>query len=215
MKELIPQDEYGVFADMKDTPRCTSLKVAEYFGKRHNDVLRAIERLDCSDEFNQRNFALVKYKDAKGESRPMYTMTRDGFTFLAMGFHGIKAAYFKEQYITRFNEMEKFIFTLVDARDQFPLLTANIKLMYDNPRPYHFSNECDMINRIVIGMTAKQFRESHGLQNGQSIRPLLSKEQLDKLDTLQKIDIGLLVSTPDYGQRKRYLEWYMAKALTA
>jgi len=31
------------------------------------------------------------------------------------------------------------------------------------------------------------------------------------LDTLQKVDIGLLVSVPDYEQRKRYLEWYKLK----
>ena len=28
---------------------------------------------------------------------------------------------------------------------------------------------------------------------------------------LQTVDIGLLISTPEYDQRKRYLEWYYAK----
>jgi phage regulator Rha-like protein len=36
-----------------------------------------------------------------------YTMTRDGFTFLAMGFTGKKAAGFKEAYIQAFNRMEQ------------------------------------------------------------------------------------------------------------
>jgi hypothetical protein len=31
------------------------------------------------------------------------------------------------------------------------------------------------------------------------------------LETLQKVDIGLLLSVPDYEQRKRYLEWYKMK----
>jgi hypothetical protein len=35
-----------------------------------------------------------------------YNMTKDGFTFLAMGYTGSLAARFKEAYITRFNEME-------------------------------------------------------------------------------------------------------------
>ena len=30
MKELIPANEYGIFADMKETVRVNSLKVAEY-----------------------------------------------------------------------------------------------------------------------------------------------------------------------------------------
>ena len=37
----------------------------------------------------------------------MYYMTRDGFTFLAMGFTGKVAARFKEAYIEAFNEMER------------------------------------------------------------------------------------------------------------
>lgn len=87
----------------------SSLMVAEYFGKRHCDVLRSISMLECSTEFNQRNFASVTYQDAKGEQRPMYYLTRDGFTFLAMGFTGKVAAKFKEAYINAFNEMEELL----------------------------------------------------------------------------------------------------------
>ncbi len=38
MKELIPKDDFGVFADMKDTARVDSLFVAEAFEKRHSHV---------------------------------------------------------------------------------------------------------------------------------------------------------------------------------
>ncbi|WP_428029530.1 Rha family transcriptional regulator [Ancylobacter sp.] len=41
------------------------------------------------------NFELVDYRDAKGELRPAYEMTRDGFTLLAMGFTGKPARAFK------------------------------------------------------------------------------------------------------------------------
>lgn len=87
----------------------SSLVVAEYFGKAHKDVLRAIKSLDCSGLFNQRNFAPVEYVDKKGEKRPMYYLTRDGFTFLVMGFTGKVAAQFKEAYINAFNEMEEML----------------------------------------------------------------------------------------------------------
>ena len=100
---------------------------------------------------------------------------------------------------------------MVETRTQFPLLTDNIKLLHENPRPYHFSNECDMLNRLVLGKTAKQFRQEHGLQKGESIRPYLTAEQIELLDILQKVDIGLLVSVPDFEQRKRHLEWYLHK----
>ena len=211
MKELIPKDEYGIFADTHDTARVDSLFVAQAFEKRHDNVLKDIRELDCSDTFRLLNFEESSYRNEQGKKQPAYCMTRDGFVFLAMGYRGKKAAEFKELYIRRFNEMESFIRTLVSARQEFPLLTANIKLLHDHPRPYHFSNECDMLNRIVLGLTAKQFRLANGIEKGKSIRPYLSDSQIMMLDTLQKVDIGLLVSVPDYEQRKRYLEWYKLK----
>jgi Rha family phage regulatory protein len=216
MKELIPKDEYGVFADAKDIARVDSLFVAEFFEKEHFHVLRDIAKITdtksgLSEEFTASNFEPSTYKDKTGRKLPCYCMTRDGFTMLVMGYTGAKAMRFKELYIRRFNEMESFIKTLVSARQEFPLLTSNIKLLHENPKPYHFSNECDMLNRIVVGMTAKQFRTANGIEKGKSIRPYLSDEQITMLDTLQKVDVGLLVAVPDYEQRKRHLEWYKLK----
>ncbi|ECZ6617465.1 transcriptional regulator [Salmonella enterica] len=84
----------------------TSVAVAEYFRKMHKDVLKKIDNLDCSAEFNERNFAPVDYTDAKVEKRPAYQITKNGFVFLVMGFTGKKAAAFKEAYIAEFDRME-------------------------------------------------------------------------------------------------------------
>lgn len=86
-------------------PITTSLKVAEAFGKRHDNVLRKLESLECSKEFNALNFEAVEYVDPKGEKRPAYEMTKDGFIFVVMGFTGKQAAAIKEAYIKAFNEM--------------------------------------------------------------------------------------------------------------
>jgi phage regulator Rha-like protein len=45
MKELIPRDKYGVFADTKDIARVDSRFVAQFFEKHHRHVLRDIERI--------------------------------------------------------------------------------------------------------------------------------------------------------------------------
>jgi Rha family phage regulatory protein len=211
MKELVPKDSYGLFADGNDTARVDSLFVAKFFNKDHNHVLRDIENLDCSNEFHQSNFGQISYKDTYGRKQKAVAMTKDGFTFLVMGYRGKKAAKFKEMYIRRFNEMEQYIKTLVSARKEFPLLTENIKLLHENPKPYHFSNECDMINRLVIGMSAKQFRQANGIENHGSIRPYLTAEQIKLLDTLQKADVGLLIAEPDFEKRKQYLQDYLLK----
>lgn len=103
-----------------EVPKTTSLVVAKFFGKRHADVLRSISKLDCSEEFSKRNFALViesmTYNDNKGASQDKdtkridhYMMTKDGFMFLVMGFTGKQAAKLKEAYINEFNRMSDIL----------------------------------------------------------------------------------------------------------
>ncbi len=88
-------------------PMVSSLKVAEHFGKRHKNVIRAIKSLDVPEDFKRLNFEPVEYVDRKGEKRPAYLMTRDGFVLLAMGFTGRKAMEWKIRYIEAFNAMER------------------------------------------------------------------------------------------------------------
>lgn len=91
-------------------PTTTSLIVAEVFGKEHKAVLRAIRSLDCPPDFHERNFAPMEVEVQIGLGKvrkdPAYRMTRDGFTFLCMGFTGKEAARWKVAYIEAFNRME-------------------------------------------------------------------------------------------------------------
>jgi len=92
-----------------DQPTTTSLKIAEYFGKLHKDILRKIETLETSQDFTERNFTPSSYIDNSGKSNPMYQITKDGFTLLTMGFTGAKALKFKVDYINAFNKMEQIL----------------------------------------------------------------------------------------------------------
>ncbi len=82
----------------------TSLIIAEVFEKRHDNVLQDIKKLECSDEFRLLNFQERDYVDSRGKTQPMYIITRDGFSFLVMGYTGKKAAEFKEKFIKSFNK---------------------------------------------------------------------------------------------------------------
>lgn len=190
-----------------------SLFVAEVFGKKHYNVLRDIARITesksgLSEEFTELNFEFSTYRDAIGRKLPRYLMTRDGFTMLVMGYTGQKAMHFKELYIQRFNEMEQCVRSLLSARQEFPMLTDMICRLHESPKSYHFSNECDMLNRIVLGMSAKQFRLANGIEKGQSIRPYLTAQQIHALDRLQHLDYGLVYSCPDFQQCKQLLMTY-------
>ncbi len=92
----------------------TSKVVSDVFKKAHRKVIRDINELDCSDEFRAANFDLSSYTSPQNKVLKCFNITRDGFTFLCMGFTGKKAAEWKEKYIIAFNEMEKGLLN-VDA----------------------------------------------------------------------------------------------------
>lgn len=102
---LIQLPENSVF--LKDGHAITtSLKVAKVFGKRHKNVIKVIRNIGCPDEFWRLNFEPSNYLDERGKTQLMYEITKDGFTFLVMGFTGPQATQFKIAYINRFNEMD-------------------------------------------------------------------------------------------------------------
>jgi Rha family phage regulatory protein len=207
MTKLILNTECNLY-ERNGRALCDSRQVAERFDKRHANVLRDIEELDCSDEFRRLNFELSSYKNEQNKKMPEMLMTKDGFTFLAMGYRGKKAAKFKESYILRFNQMEQFILSLNAAKVEYPALTAAILEAHEEPKHYHFSNEADMINRIALGMSAKQYRIEKGIEKGASIRPYLSMEEIKAIENLQRVDVGLLVAVPEYEERKKILTQY-------
>lgn len=57
----------------------------------------------------------------------MYYLTRDGFTFLAMGFTGKVAAQFKEAYIKAFDDMEEMLRKQQCTKYAERLLKAKVK----------------------------------------------------------------------------------------
>lgn len=89
----------------------TSRLIAEKFGKRHDNVLRSIENMQCSDKFRHLNFALSSYKTIQNKELPEFQITYDGFTMLVMGFTGKDAMKFKEEYIADFNTMRDIIYS--------------------------------------------------------------------------------------------------------
>jgi len=87
----------------------TSLAIAEYFGKRHDQVLESIRNAQSqvTDFFRDQNFLESKYvSNGQTRSYPMYYLTKNGFIFLVMGFTGEEAGRIKEAYINAFDQME-------------------------------------------------------------------------------------------------------------
>lgn len=88
-----------------------SRRVAKHFGKRHDNVLRAIKKMGCSELFAKLNFEVCFENNELQNGKPLkfYRMTKDGFLLLVMGFTGRAAMTVKEAYIAAFNAMAEHI----------------------------------------------------------------------------------------------------------
>ncbi|BDF78352.1 phage regulatory protein/antirepressor Ant [Pyramidobacter piscolens] len=182
MNELITQ--LGV-VEHEGKVVVSSLDVARVFEKEHKDVLKAVRELECSLNFNERNFAPIEYQDSLGRNKPAIMMTRDGFAFLAMGFTGAKAAHFKEEYIKAFNLMEEKLKNrnLLSAedltkpdnlllivqnwkKDRDAMLALQAQAAIDRPKTIFADAVTESKTSILIGDLAKLIKQN-GVDIGQ------------------------------------------------
>ena len=194
---------YGVEAKNGE-PIVSSTKVAKYFDKEHFHVVRDIENLQCSPEFRSSNYGWSN-RTVRGKEYRECIMTRDGFMFLAMGYTGEKAAQLKEAYIKAFNYMVEKIKARKYAKVSFRPMTDAIAQAHTDVKHYHFTNEINMIYRIVLGLDAKSFREENALDEETEIRDYIDKQTLHIIDQLQAINTGLILIDMEYQERKQRL----------
>ena len=89
-----------------------STDVATFFEKEHSKVIRSIENIIATlpqerlGNFSQTVVTRANPSGGAPIKSKAYRLTRDGFTFLAMGFTGARAQEFKWAYIDAFNKME-------------------------------------------------------------------------------------------------------------
>lgn len=211
MEYLIKPNSYGLFAEKSSgQAMISSLTVAEVFEKQHKHVLESIKNLDCSADFRESNFRPSSYRNSQNKKQPCYNMTKDGFAFLVFRFTGKKAAQFTEAYIKAFNAMASHISEFYDYRMNYPDYTDAIKEHYEREgktAQFAYSTEEDMINKIVLGVTAREFKKLNGLDSKEvkSIKPFLTHEQIRMIHKLQTADILLLEEDVPYKERKERL----------
>ena len=71
---------------------------------------------------------------------------------------------------------------------------------------FHYSNEADMLNRIVLGMTSKQYREHHQLLEGRSIRDILTVTELAAFADLERANKTFIDLGYSFEERKEQLK---------
>lgn len=110
-----------------------STEIADMIDKEHSKLLRDIRRY--IEQFNEAKIGFVDffkestYKDAKGETRPCYRITKKGCEFIAHKLTGTKGTIFTARYINRFHEMQD-ILSKQEAKPQLPWFIRMFKGKY-------------------------------------------------------------------------------------
>ncbi|EQA6207240.1 Rha family transcriptional regulator [Campylobacter coli] len=157
-----------------------SLDLAKVFNKNHRHILQTTKNQPQND-FTESNFILSTYKDKKGELRPCYNLTRDGFSLLVMGFTGEKAYKWKVEFIKAFNEMEKRLKNL--EQEKMQKLAFHQSLGYKSQlkqQKEHYENK---IKALQYDLENK---------NELSFKRKLSKEELLELRKILARDYGMI-----------------------
>ena len=82
----------------------SSLDIAELCGKPHNDILKAIRKMELAwVKVNGGKFSLVEYKDSKGELRPCYSLSKTETLYIATKFKDEMRA----KLVLRWEELER------------------------------------------------------------------------------------------------------------
>lgn len=191
---------------------CTSLDVAETFGKEHKNVLRDIRGLGCSDEFNRLNFEPISYTDAMNRKQEAMVMTRDGFTLLVMGYTGELAMKFKEGYIKQFNAMETALRGKLIEREKGiavrQALTKAFQQSNEDARMHGhaYSTYTNCIYKALFGMNASQLREKFNISKKENLRDRFSPEELRAVQSMECLVSGLVDCGWEYMQIKNFIE---------
>jgi len=102
----VSKPTWTAYKALKNQLNAKTQKVAEYFGKRHDNVLRDIDVLIGGGVLG---FEGCSYRGGNGKTLPMFNMKRQAWMILALGFNGEKALQFKQDFVDVFDRMEATI----------------------------------------------------------------------------------------------------------
>jgi len=71
-----------------------------------------------------------------------------------------------------------------------------------------YSIEFSLLNTVILGMSATQYRKEHNISSNEQIRNYFSEDQLDDVERLERYDTQLIISQEiySYEERKQILQ---------
>ena len=190
----------------------SSREIAKLTEKRHADVIRDIRKMidsikDDANMLHVLNQGLTEQKDERGYVK-QFILNRFLTELLVTGYDILRRARVLAILVELENkaiEKQNFALSRKVLKDEYLPMTNAIKEAHEEIKPYHFSNEADLINRIVLGCTASKFRKNHEIDKNEPIRDYLNQSQLDCVIALQRANTVYLEDGLDFQERKEKL----------
>lgn len=157
-----------------------SREVAEMIGKEHKNLLRDIKGyvdILTSSSLSPLNFFIPStYKDAKGETRPCYLLTRKGCDMVANKMTGEKGVLFTAAYVTKFEEMER---TIKGGKSLPEIKQKEIEARYNNSLARRANVLLKIANSPEINPRYRQILQAQAsaIVAGKPLLPLPEVEQ--------------------------------------
>lgn len=181
----------------------SSKLVAQETGKRHDHVIRDIRAvLDAAKDAP--DLGHVEKKDARGYTSE-FLLDEILLMTLLTGY----SVELRLRVVRRLDELERHIKERNAARLESPAMTAALQdARHDAGKEtasHHYSNEYNMLNRIVLGETAKKYRATHGFDPATPIRDCMTPCEVAAIADLQRVNTSLIEAGIDYDERKTRL----------
>ena len=186
----------------------SSLEISELTDKRHDHVMNDIRKM-LEDLNVDAPMFLGTYKAGRNNTYECFNLPKDETITLISGY----SAVLRMAIIKRWSELEaKELLederkaSRQQARLEAPLMTkalqdARARLGKESP-PHVFSNDYDMIYRIVLGLPAKKYKAEQGIDDKTNLRDVLSLEQIKAIEALQRLNQSMHELDYDFDKRK-------------
>ena len=186
----------------------SSRDIAKLCDKRHDNVMSDIRKMLESLNIQSPEF-LGDYKDTKGRTFQEYNLPKREVLILVSGYN----IELRAKIIDRWEKLELDLASKQEkaetrsvSRLEYRPMTDAIASAHKEIKPYHFSNEADLINRIVLGCTSSKFRKENDVLDGDAIRDYLTKTQLDCIIGLQRANTVYIEDGINFQDRKVKLQ---------
>ncbi|KMJ45459.1 hypothetical protein AB204_09070 [Xenorhabdus khoisanae] len=198
-------------------PVVTTDVIANEFGRDHKNVLQNVRELIESRHLGGLDFKPSSYISKQNKELPCYELTERGFLIAMPFIGGDKARDGQVRLVDSFikfrekaTKESQIQLERERSRVEYRPMTDAIKNSREQDgketEHFHYSNEADLINDVVLGMKSAKFKKNNDIGKSEAIRDYLTEWQIKAITELQRANTVLISMGWDREQRKQALK---------